>query len=189
MQSSPSTVYSQSLDKQRVVVVGKSKGRIVQLITFVLAQYRRKFDYTTPSGERIADSPVILIEPASDVNRVSDFKHHILVLSQLSPSEEPGCSLLAGATPKAGTIIYDDTDKLASAIAKVERPDVSVSGFGIPRHETNNGKIVLISKANDKFHTQFESSEDLRIVGAAKETLKKIGISSGMFYQVISSFR
>src|SRR5579862_8092171 len=100
MQSSPSTVYSQSIDKQRIVVVGQSSSRITEMIMFVLNQYSRKFDYSTPSQERISGAAVILIEPNKSSDNLLGYNHHILIISQLSPNEKSSVLTLANATPK-----------------------------------------------------------------------------------------
>src|SRR6478672_4929520 len=66
MQSAPSTVYSQSTDKQRVVIVGKSKARIAEMIAFVLKQNKRRFDISSSSSEDITDAATIIIEANGD---------------------------------------------------------------------------------------------------------------------------
>lgn len=189
MQSSPSSLYQQGPDKQRVVVLGKQKSRITQLILFVLSRYQRKFDYSTPSEEKKTDSSVQIFEPAGlDVN-VLEYHHHILIISQLQAEEKTIVATLAKATPKSGTIIYDDSDTLAKEIGKPERVDVFSNPYSAPKHEMDKGKAVLISSTSERFATSFSSREDLLCVSAAKELLKKIGISSSQFYKAISAFQ
>ena len=188
MQSSPSTIYSQSIDKQRIVVIGQSSTRIVAMIMFVLNQYKRRFDFSTPNGENLSGAAVLIVEPDRHSNNYSEYKHHILIISQLSVNDKAGVSQLAGLTPKSGTIIYDETDALAREIGKVERTDVTSNPFGEGSHETQNGKAVLISSTKEKFPTQLPPT-DLKNISAAKELLKKIGISSSQFYHAIASFQ
>ena len=188
MQSSPSSIYSQSIDKQRIVVVGRSCSRIVEMVMHVLTMHNRKFDYSTPSKEKISNASVLLIQPAADSTNLLEYNHHMLVISQLSPNDKSTYLNLSNATPKGGTIIYDDSDPLVREIAKAERPDVSVSPFDLPKYELTNGKATLVSSTNEKFHTQLISTDDLKNASAAKELLKKIGISSGQFYKAIASF-
>lgn len=190
MQSSPSTVYSQSIDKQRIVVVGQSSTRITEMILFVLTHFKRKFDFSTPTKEKISEAAIIIIvEPERGSNNYSEYNHHILIISQLSTEEKPVISKLANATPKSGTIIYDDTNPLAREIAKVERADVFLNPYATAKHEISDGKITLISSGNEKFSTHLSSTDDLKNVSAAKELLKKIGISSAQFYKAIASFQ
>jgi len=189
MQSSSSTVYSQSADKQRIVVVGQSSSRITEMILYVLNHFKRKFDYSTPTQEKIGSAAVIIIEPQKHSDHLLEYNHHILIISQLSANDKPLISQLANTTPKSGTIIYDDTNSFAREIAKVERTDVSLNPYATPKHEISNGKVTLISGTNERFTIQLSSADDLKSVNAAKELLKKIGISSTQFYKAIASFQ
>lgn len=189
MQSTPSAIYSQSADKQRIIVVGAQQSRIVQFILFVLDHNRRKFDFSTPSKEQFSDASVVVFEPASTSSELLEFHHHILIISSLSTSDKAFINTLANATPKSGTIIYNETDPTAKEIGKAERVDVSSSAYSIPKHEMVNGKVTLISSTGERFATQLASKEDLQSISAAKELLKKIGISSGQFYRAIASFQ
>jgi len=188
MQSAPSTIYSQSIDKQRVVIAGKSKARIAEMIAHVLKQNGRKFDLSTSTTEQIADSPTIVIEANGDPNSLTEYHHHILIFSSLAASEKDIYSKLADATPKSGGIFFDDGDELAKSIAKKERADVVAIPFSLPKHEMKNGAAILISSSNEKFPTKLASVEDLRSSNAAKEFLQKIGITSSQFYKAISTF-
>ncbi len=189
MQSPPSTIYSQSVDKQRIVVVGQSSSRIAEMILFVLNHFKRKFDYSTPTREKISEAAIIIIEPEKGSNNRLEYNHHILIISQLSAEEQTATSKLANATPKSGTIIYDDTNPFAREIAKVERADVFLNPYASSKHEISNGKVTLIGSTNEKFPIHLSSADDLKNVSAAKELLRKIGISSSQFYKAISSFQ
>ncbi len=159
------------------------------MVLYVLNHFKRKFDYSTRIGEKIGDSSIIIIEPQKGSDHLSDYNHHILIISELSAHDKPIVSQLANATPKSGTIIYDDTNPLAREIAKVERADVFLNPYATPKHEISGGKVTLISGTNEKFSVQLSSSEDLKSLNAAKELLKKIGISSTQFYKAIASFQ
>lgn len=189
MQSPPSTVYSQSIDKQRIVVVGQSSSRITAMIIHVLTYLKRHFDFSTPSRERISDAAVIVIEPSKGSNNYSDYNHHILIISELLADDKPVISKLANATPKSGIIIYDDTNPFAREIAKVERADVFLNPYATAKQEIVGGKVTLISGNNEKFPIQLSSTDDIKNVSAAKDLLKKIGVSSTQFYKGIASFQ
>jgi len=189
MQSAPSTVYSQSTDKQRVVIVGKSKARIAEMIAFVLKQNKRRFDISSSSSEQISDAATIIIEANGDPKSLKEYNHHILIFSQLPPAEKDLYAALADATPKSGGIFYDDSDDLGKAIAKKERPDVTVIPYSVPKHEMKNGCATLVSSTNEKFQTNLTTVDELKDSNAAKELLKKIGITSSQFYKAISTFK
>ncbi|HTH58423.1 MAG TPA: hypothetical protein VL728_20390 [Cyclobacteriaceae bacterium] len=189
MQSAPSTVYGQSADKQRVVIVGKGKARIAEMIAFVLKENNRKFDISASFSERISDAATIIIEANGDLKSLKDYNHHILIFSQLPSSEKDTYLALADATPKSGGIFYDETDDLAKTIAKKERTDVTIVPFSTAKHEMKNGTATLVSSTNEKFESHLTSIDDLKNCNAAKEFLKKIGITSSQFYKAISTFK
>jgi UDP-N-acetylmuramate: L-alanyl-gamma-D-glutamyl-meso-diaminopimelate ligase len=189
MQSAPSLVYSQSIDKQRVVIVGKSKARVAEMIIYVLNHVGRKIDLSTSKSEHISDAVTIVIEANGDANSLTDYNHHILIFSPLSAVEKDVYSKLADSTPKSGGIFFDDTDELAKSIAKKERTDVVTIPVSIPKHEMKNGTATLISSTNEKFPTLLTSVDDLKSCNAAKEFLKRIGVSSSQFYKAISTFQ
>jgi UDP-N-acetylmuramate: L-alanyl-gamma-D-glutamyl-meso-diaminopimelate ligase len=159
------------------------------MIIYVLNYFKRTFDYSTPSQEKISQAAVIVIEPSKGSNTYSEYNHHILIISELLAEDKPAISKLANATPKSGTIIYDDTNPFAREIAKVERADVFLNPYATAKQEIVSGKVTLISGSNEKFPIQLSSTDDLKNVSAAKELLKKIGISSTQFYKAIASFQ
>ncbi len=178
MQSTPSHSYSQSVDKQRIVIVGKNKSKIAQLVLFVLEQCHHKFDCSTTTREKFTTAPIIIIE--SDLPTVSllEYNHHILVISALATSEKSDLGMLASATPKCGMIIFDESDSVAKGISKMERTDV----FTVPYS-------VVKPSATEKVPASLSSPEDLKNAGAVFELVKKIGISSEQFYKAILSFQ
>lgn len=188
MQSTPSAIYSQSADKQRIIIVGAHRSRIAQLILFVLDRNNRKCDFSTSAKEQIADASVIVFEPVSTSASLLEYHHHILIISTLASTDKAFISTLANATPKSGIILYDESDALSKEIGKAERADVSGIAYATPKHEMSNGKVTLISSTGERFITNL-AKEDLQSASAAKELLKKIGISSGQFYRAIASFQ
>jgi UDP-N-acetylmuramate: L-alanyl-gamma-D-glutamyl-meso-diaminopimelate ligase len=189
MQSTPSAIYSQSADKQRIIVTGANRSGITQFILFVLQFSNRKCDFSTPSKELLSDASVILFEPKDTSPEALEYHHHILIISSLSSPDKALINTLANATPKSGTIIYNEADPIAKEIGKAERVDVFSSAYSIVKHEMVNGKVTLISSTGERFATQLSSKDDLQNISAAKELLKKIGISSGQFYRAIASFQ
>jgi len=159
------------------------------MIEFVLNQNNRKIDISASSSEKISNAVTIIIEANGDPKLLTEYNHHILILSQLPPNEKEIYSSLADATPKSGGIFYDETDELAKSIAKKERTDVTTFPYSVPKHEMKDGKAILVSSTNEKFPTLLSTTEDLKNSTAAKEILKKIGITSSQFYKAISTFQ
>ncbi|MBS1490593.1 MAG: hypothetical protein JSS93_08700 [Bacteroidetes bacterium] len=187
MQTSSLGIYQQSLDQQRILVLGKNRTRILQIILFVLKYNNRKYSVSSPAAERFDDSPIMIIEPG-DTNALSAYQHHILIFSELPLADKLLYSTLADETPKSGSIIFDETDPVSSEIAKKQRPDVAASGYTALKSELQQSKVVLISSTNEKYTTRL-GIEDLKNLGAVKDIAKKIGISSGQFYRAIAAFQ
>ncbi len=179
---------SQITDKQRIIVVGNTRSRIVQIILFVLEQSNRKADYSTPLLEKISDAEIVIIEPGNDSTNLEAYNHHALIISKLSHEENSVVLNLVSRTPKGGIILFDETDPLAKRVAKIDRVDATSEPYLTIKYEMVNGKIMLISSTNEKFQTLISSSEDVKNLGAAKAILRKIGVPSSQFYKAIRKF-
>jgi len=183
-----SSIYQQSIDKQRIIITGAQSGLITKLARHVLSSNQRKFDfYRAGDAEPIlTDAPVILIE-AQD--QLADYHHHILILSGVPDNQLKEIEKVADATSKGGIIIYPESDKQLKLIAARERTDVQAIAYNTYRHEQKNGATVLITSTNEKFPVALSSETDLKCISATRELLKKIGISSGQFYRAVSTFK
>lgn len=182
-------IYQQSIDKQRILVVGGGSSLIGSIIAHTLGFHNRKFDYiiSEQPASIHTDSPVIIIVNGS---QPIDYKHHIIILGNTASSEELiELQTLADATPKGGTIIYPKTHVGLNKIGSKERPDVQAIAYENYKHEEVEGKTVLISSTKEKFPIELSGDLDLLCVSAAKELLKKIGISSGNFYKAICAYK
>ncbi len=186
----PSAIYEQSIDKQRVAIFGRSQDRIFEFVIKTLEQNKKSFDYVADDQTKFSSSP-LLIWKAGEANAHSmEFHHHILVLSGVSVAhmeEIHWMEKLADATPKAGMILYDVTDAQAKRIGSKERTDVFSVPFEVFKHETKNSQTILVSSSSEKFTVSFSSAEDLKAASAARELLKKLGVSSSQFYHSITA--
>ncbi len=184
----PHQIYQQCLDKQRVVITGNGSRVISLLIVHVLKQHNRKFDYVIEGHEPMIhkDSPTIILQGTS---QLLDNKHHIGVLSNLFSDEEAKAfEQFADATPKGGTLIYSESDAKIKAIGSKERADIQAIPYKSYQHEVQNGKFILVSSTNEKIPVRLSSELHLQYVSAAKEVLKKLGITSSQFYKSITNF-
>jgi UDP-N-acetylmuramate: L-alanyl-gamma-D-glutamyl-meso-diaminopimelate ligase len=188
----PSAIYEQSVDKQRIAIFGKSQDRIFQLVSFILNNNQKIFDYVADDQQQFSKAP-LLVWKAGEANAHSmDFHHHILIISAVSPvhmEEIHWMEKLADATPKGGMIIFDSTDAQAKRIGSKERTDVTNIAFDVFKHETKNNQTLLVTSTDEKFAVPFSGQDALKAASAARELLKKIGISSGQFYRAISSIQ
>jgi UDP-N-acetylmuramate: L-alanyl-gamma-D-glutamyl-meso-diaminopimelate ligase len=184
-----SELYTQCTDKQRVLITGGGSKLIAALVCHVLTFNHRKFD-TSLNGNApsvSADAPVVIIE--SDLN-LFDYKHHILVLGN-SASDDILDELegLANATPKGGTLIYPKNNSALNKTGSKERTDVQSLAYEVYKHDKAEGKTILISSTKERIPVELSGDDQLACVSAAKELLKKIGISSGQFYRAISTYK
>lgn len=210
--SFPEFIFEHSKDKQRVVIAGShGKTTITALIMHVLHYHHKDFDYVVgakvnglPLSVKLSDAPIIIIEGdeylSSAIEQTPKFlkyQHHIGVISGISwdhanvfPTEESYVKqfdLFADQTPKGGILIYNELDNMALMIAKKERNDVLAIPFKTHPHTEENQKVIL-TNGKERFPIQLFGTHNLQNISAAKETLKKIGISAEMFYQAIGSF-
>jgi UDP-N-acetylmuramate: L-alanyl-gamma-D-glutamyl-meso-diaminopimelate ligase len=155
----------------------------------VLNHYNRKFDYVVEGQEPVMrnDSPTIIIQ---DTTQLLDYKHHIAILSDIpSGADSKPQEQFADATPKGGTLIYQESDPKVKAIGLKERADIQTIPYKGYQHEVQNGKTILVSSTNEKIPVHFSSELHLQYVSAAKEILKKLGITSGQFYRAVGNFQ
>lgn len=181
-------IYQQSIDKQRIVIVGEGRDLISSLIVFVLGEYQRKFDFVQAGkpASLHADAPVLLIEADS---QLLDYKHHIVILSgPASAADLASFEKLADATLKGGTIIYPELDSPLKKIGSRERTDVQAVPYSRYSSEVKDGKTLLVTSTGEKFPIAISGDAQLQYVSAARELLKKIGISSSQFYRAMSTY-
>ena len=133
------------------------------------------------------DSPTIIIQGSV---QLLDFKHHIAILSDIASGTDPKTyEQFAEATPKGGTMIYQESDPIVKAIGSKERADIQTIPYKRYQHEVQNGKTILISSTNEKIPIKLSGDLHLQYVSASKEILKKLGITSGQFYIAVGDFQ
>lgn len=192
MSIEPSAIYNQSVDKQRIAIFGKNQERIFEMVSFVLNHNHKSFDYVADDQSRFSSAPLLIWKAGEANAQTMNFHHHILVLSAVSPShmeEIHWMEKLADITPKGGQIFYDTADSQAKRIGSKERTDVTSTAFDQFKSDIKGNETFLVSSTNEKFSIAFSSPDDLKSASAARELLKKIGISSGQFYRSISTFK
>jgi UDP-N-acetylmuramate: L-alanyl-gamma-D-glutamyl-meso-diaminopimelate ligase len=182
-------IYLQTFDKQRILVHGGGSDLITDLIIHTLNSRGRKFDSVVAGKPPSINHNSSLVIIDGGVQSL-DYKHHIVVFGN-HPSNESVAELegLANATPKGGTIIYPKNHSALNKIGSKERADVQAIPYETYKHEIVNGKTILISSTKEKFQVELNGDLQLQCVSAAKELLKKIGISSGNFYKAISEYK
>lgn len=186
MELTPAAFYLQNIDQQRILVTGNERSRIVKFITGILDSNHRPYNHFTDGKlTQMETAPVTIIESTVS-NEALCYKHHVVLVS---PSETELSKLgeLFDATSKSGMIIYPEKQAAIKILATKERTDVQTVPYQTIRHEVKDGKIYLVSSTNEKFLIKLSAAADLLLLAAAKELVRKIGVSSSQFYKAAST--
>jgi len=185
MEISLESLLSQSIDKQRIIIVGNQRKRLSQFIRHILSFNHKAINFFS-EGQLTEQkgAPVLIIE--SDAH-LAEFQHHVLLLTSTEENRLAELMQLADATPKGGTILYPEGDAKLKAIGAKERADVQSIPYKIIPHEVKNGAYTLVTSTSEKFGVQITGEENMLLLSAAKELLKKIGISSSQFYKAAAT--
>lgn len=212
--SLPDFIYRQSSDKQRVVIAGTySKTLIAGLIIHVLHFHRRKFDYVIgaqisgwENQVKLSDAPLIIIEGQDVMSSVLDpiptflkYRHHIGVISGIEwqvsesyPTKEEYVrqfSLFGAATPKGGVLVYLELDPVVAVLSTtIGRPDVLLVPYKTHASTNEGGQEFLITLNKERLPLKITGKHNFQNISAAQEALKRIGITSEMFYEAVTSF-
>ncbi len=212
--SYPEYIYSQSVDKQRIVIAGShGKTTITSMILHVLKFHNKKCDYLV--GAQLEgfdtmvklsdDAPIIIIEgdeylssPTDRTPKFLHYHHHIGLVSGISwdhinvfPTFDEYVrqfDAFADATPKGGILIYSEKDAAASVICGKEREDVQRIEYEAHKNEIKDGITYLIN-GNEKYALEIFGKHNMKNISGAKKVLEKLGINDSKFYEAIQSFK
>lgn len=210
--SFPEYIYNHAIDKQRVVIAGShGKTTITAIVVHVLQHFKRSFDYVIgarikgiENTVKLSNAPVIIIEGDEYLCSALDptpkflrYQHHIGLISGVAwdhanvfKTEEEYLKqfdVFADQTPKSGVLIFCETDTMVAVVGNKQRPDVLNIGYKAHSHAIENGREYL-TVGKERIPIQIFGAHNLQNISAAKELLKRIGISNEQFYQAIPSF-
>ncbi|MFT5914860.1 MAG: UDP-N-acetylmuramate: L-alanyl-gamma-D-glutamyl-meso-diaminopimelate ligase [Flammeovirgaceae bacterium] len=214
--SYPSFIAEHSKNKQRIVIGGShGKTTVTSIIINALQYSKRDFDYligATPHGFeeniRLSDgAPIIIIEGdeylTSPLDKTPKFLHydrhiglvtgiawdHINVYPDYDGYVEQFRKFMEG-TPKAGTLIYNSTDKLVADIAQkgAIREDVFQYPYEAHKHKLKDGVTYLIDHNKNKVPIKLFGEHNLMNISGALEVCLKIGVTKEQFYASIQNF-
>ncbi len=212
--SYPEFIYEEwCKNKHRIVVTGShGKTMITLLILHILNYHKRKFDYIVAKpvpglkhSLRISDAPLIIIEGEDGIASTLDptaiflkYRHHIGVLSGIEwaasssyPTKESYTrqfSLFESTTPKGGVLIYFDLEPVVTVLQKVNQPDILYIPYKTHPSTIEGGQEYLVESSAEKHLLKLTGKHNLQNISAAKETVKRLGITSAMFYEAIQTF-
>jgi UDP-N-acetylmuramate: L-alanyl-gamma-D-glutamyl-meso-diaminopimelate ligase len=210
--SFPEFIYEQSLNKQRIVIGGShGKTTITSMIMHVLKFHNREFDYVVGARlkgfnnmVKISDAPLIIIEGDEYLSSRLDptpkflnYHHHIGLISGIAwdhinvfKTEEDYVhqfDLFADATPKGGSLAYNEDDPLSQIIGAKERPDVNQLPYGTHSHVVENGVTYLVH-GDEQIRLKIFGTHNMMNLNGAMQVCSKLSINRDEFYDAIKSF-
>ncbi|AQG81454.1 UDP-N-acetylmuramate--L-alanine ligase [Spirosoma montaniterrae] len=213
--SYPEFIYQQSKQKQRVVIAGShGKTTITSMILHVLKYHNRKFDYLVGAqldgfetmAQLTPDAPIIIIEgdeyASSPIDPRPKFLHyhpHIALISGIAwdhvniyPTWDQYVDqfeLLAEAMPKAGILVFDETDDMLDVIGQKEREDIVKLPYEAHPSDIVDGQTLLITKKGEKIPVLVFGEHNMKNIAGAMTVLDRIGITDDQFYAAIPTFK
>lgn len=226
--SFPEFIYEHSQDKQRIVVAGSyGKTTITAMIMHVLQKAGKRFDFMVGSQVPGFDNPVRLSEDAPVIVMEGDeylasrldprpkfllYHPHIILLSGISwdhinvfPTEVSynlQFGKLIDSLPKAGYLIYNDTDKTVREMVHPIKDNESlyISPYSMPSYKiTKEGKYSLTlgntslagltSIGGEKETMEVIGKHNMLNIAGAWKVCERLGIELKDFLKHMSSFR
>ena len=210
--SFPSFIFEQSKHKQRIVIAGShGKTTITAMILHVLNYMGRPFDYVVGAQlkgfenmVKLSDAPIIIIEgdeylssPIDPKPKFLNYQHHVGIVSGIAwdhynvfPDKNKYAEqfdAFADNTPKAGTLIYNQEDDMATVVCGRERFDVTALPYKAHPYKVENGQTFL--ETEDKMiPVKIFGKHNMQNLGCAKVLLNRIAVMDDVFYEAIQSF-
>lgn len=213
--SYPEYIFEQSQNKQRVVIAGShGKTTITSMILHVLKYNKRNFNYLV--GAQIEgfdnmvklseNAPLIVIEgdeyftsPIDPTPKFIHYQPHIALISGIAwdhfnvfPTWESYVKqfeLLADSLPKAGAIVFDETDDMLDVIGQKGRPDVTSTPYNVHPHRIEDNKTILITAEQGEVPVLVFGSHNMKNISGAREVCERLGVTDEQFYGAIRTFK
>ncbi|MCF0061914.1 Mur ligase family protein [Dyadobacter chenwenxiniae] len=213
--SYPEYIFEQSQNKQRVVIAGShGKTTITSMILHVLNFNKRVFNYLV--GAQIEgfdnmvklseEAPLIVIEgdeyftsPLDPTPKFMHYQPHIALISGIAwdhfnvfPTWESYVKqfeLLADSLPKAGGIIFDETDDMLNVIGQKERTDVVSTPYHAHPYKIEDGRTILVTPDGKEVSVLVFGNHNMKNISGAYAVCERLGITDDQFYEAIQSFK
>ncbi|KQS32826.1 UDP-N-acetylmuramate--L-alanine ligase [Dyadobacter sp. Leaf189] len=213
--SYPEYIFEQSQSKQRVVIAGShGKTTTTSMVLHVLKYNNRIFNYLV--GAQIEgfdnmvklseNAPVIIVEgdeyftsPLDPTPKFMHYQPHIALISGIAwdhfnvfPTWESYVKqfeLLADSLPKAGAIIFDETDDMLNVIGQKERPDVANIPYNVHPNKIENGKTILLTAEQGEVPVLIFGNHNMKNISGAKAVCERLGVTDEEFYNAIQTFK
>ncbi|WP_109830740.1 UDP-N-acetylmuramate--L-alanine ligase [Reichenbachiella versicolor] len=210
--SYPEFISSQSRDKHRIVIAGShGKTTITGIIVHVLNFLGKDTDYLIgakingiENTIKLSNAPMIVIEgdeyftsPLDQTPKFLKYDHHIALISgtewdhiNVYPTLDSYIEqfeMLADQSPKAGSLVFCENDKMALIIGTKDRPDINAIPYKTPDYKVKDGKYLL--KGTDGYiDLKVFGKHNMLNIEGARQVLKRISVTDEQFYSAIGSF-
>lgn len=225
--SYPEFILQQSLHKQRVVIAGSyGKTTLTSMIMHVLKLAGKNFDYLVGAQVPGFDNPVKLTEDAPVIIIEGDeylaskldprpkflvYEPHIALISGISwdhinvfPTEVEYIKQfgkLIAALPKAGILIYNDSDKELKEMVKPikDSETLYIHGYHTPTYRIKDGKYVvtlgdtalggITNIGGEKIAVSVMGKHNMLNIAGAWKVCQQLGVDTKTFLTYISTFK
>jgi len=202
-----------------VIAGSHGKTTITAIILHALKYHNRKFDYwigdpidefdTTvklTSGLTGSAAPVIIIEgdeyassPLDSRPKFLHYQPHIALISGIAwdhvntyPTWDKYVDQfesLAEAMPKAGILIFDESDDMLDVIGQKDRADITKIPYVAHPSEVVDSQTRLITKQGQKIPVQIFGEHNMKNIAGAMTVCDRMGITEEQFYKAIPTFK
>lgn len=186
-------------NKQRIVIAGNhGLDKITKIVRTALEYSKKEYSFISENESIINDSAIVILKGGNALENgqalFHQFEPHVALIYKISEKIPEGYSnfdqyihemeKLADSLPKAGSLIYSETDNVSTMIGKNEREGIrAIEYSAIAGQKTHSGFLVKSDK--ESFEVVTDNESFLQHAAAAQALLKRIGISEDHFYNSI----
>ena len=190
-------------NKQRIFIGGnEGTEEILQIICHTLDKINKPYALPDSKERDLDEAPIFLYSGLDDLSPTTnsagfhDLRPHIAVLHKIKEPTPPSYhsfeeyinqyEILADQLPKAGTLIYYQSDNVSMIIGKKERDDLNNIEYAKIKNNIQKDRIIL----------KFDSGEVIinsgnhAIIGeisAALTLLKRLGVKEEQFTESLNT--
>jgi len=212
--SYPEFLYEHSKNKKRVVIGGShGKTTVTALILHVLKHHNMAFDYMVGAQlddfdvmVRLSDeAPVMVLEGDEyltsaldprpkfhvyrpDIALISGIAwDHMNVFPTFEDYSEQFKSFI-GLIPAGGTLVYCEDDVTVRELCRDIRDDITIIPYSVPAFK-NEGGITCLRYGEKDFPLKIFGRHNLLNINGARVICNLLGVSDGMFYEAVTTFK
>ncbi|XOV94546.1 MAG: hypothetical protein ACFHWX_07540 [Bacteroidota bacterium] len=198
--------FNQIKNKQRIFIGGNSgTDEIIKIVSHVLHYLKKPFDLFQNGEGQLTDAPMIIFNGMNELNPETgkayfhEMKPHIGLFHKITepvPTSYPSFEdfinqyeLLADSLPKAGTLLYYQSDNVSLMIGKKERDDIKNIEYKKLKSQRAGDKITLEFKSGGEVSFELERSGLPGEMAAALNIANRFSIKEKKFIKAIQNYQ